>query len=272
MGKIVKALKALWWITRKPVLLNRVLTDEDTWQVYVKGKFGLPDGLPVITMDQLFHTHPVSLGPMTFLDGGSLPTDMMLLSGLAEGIADCRYFEIGTWRGESVASLSPRVASCHTLCLSDQEMRFLGMHEKSIATHRLFSRDLDNVTQLRGDSRTYDFASLDQKFDLVFIDGDHHHDFILSDTRNVFEHLVHDESIVLWHDYGFHPDQVRFEVMAAILDGIGPERTGRVYQVAHTKCAIFTGKAYLSKPAEFPVTPKEYYTFELSRKLFQPPH
>ncbi len=258
-------MKALWWIARKPVLLNRVLTDDDTWHAYVKSKYALPDGLPVITLDQLVNSRPVSLGPMTFLDGGSLPTDMMLLVSLAESIKDCRYFEIGTWRGESVAAISSRSKSCHTLCLTDQEMRELGMHEKSIASHGLFSKGLENVVQLRGNSKTFDFASLDRKFDLVFIDGDHHHETILSDTRNVFKHLVHEKSIVVWHDYGFHPDQVRFEVMAAILDGAGADKVDKIYHVAHTKCAVFTGKSYPSRPAGFPVFPGEYYTFDMKR-------
>ena len=271
MSKIGKALKALWWIARNPVLLNRVLSDEDTWQHYVERKYGLPGGLPLITMDQLVEPDQCSLGPMTFLVGGSLPTDMMLLAGLAEGIRDCRYFEIGTWRGESVATISSRAHSCHTLCLTDEELRALGMNKVYIDTHRLFSRDLDNVIQLRGDSRTFDFASLDQKFDLVFIDGDHHRDSIVSDTRNVFKHLVHDQSIVVWHDYGFHPDKVRFEVMAAILDAVGEERTGMVYHVGHTKCAIFTGKVYACNSAEFPVIPKEYYTLDLTRKKIESP-
>ena len=74
-----------------------------------------------------------------------------------------------------------------------------------------------------------------------------------------------------WHDYGFHPEQVRFEVMAAILDAFGPERTGKVYHVAHTKCAIFTGKSYPCKPAEFPMIPEEYYTFDLTRNKITVP-
>ena len=266
MGKTGKALKALWWVIRKPILLNRVLTHEDSWQKIVSDQFGLPNGLPVIGMDQLVSTDTVSLGPMTFLDGGSLPTDMMLLAGLAESIEECDYFEIGTWRGESVATLASRARSCHTLCLTDDQMRKLGMHEKTIQSHQIFSGNLENVFQLRGDSRSFDYASLEKKFDLIFIDGDHHFDFIRSDTRNVFEHLVHEKSIVVWHDYGFHPDQVRFEVMAAILEGVGAQRAGQVYHVAHTKCAIFAGKELLSKPAHFPVVPDEFYTLELSRK------
>jgi predicted O-methyltransferase YrrM len=203
---------------------------------------------------------------MTFLDGGSLPTDMMLLAGLAEGVQGCTYFEIGTWRGESVAMVASRAKQCYTLCLEDIQMRALGMHERTIEAHRLFSKDLENVTQLRGDSRSFDFTSIKMKFDLIFIDGDHHYDFILNDTRSVFKHLVHENSMVVWHDYGHHPDQVRFEVMAAILDGVGSHRMGKVYHVAHTKCAIYTGKEYPSAPATFPFIPDEYFSLELTRK------
>jgi len=269
MSKIGKALKALWWILRKPILLNRVLTDADTWQAYVKKRYQLPDGLPVVEMDQLIGSGPIELGPMTFLDGGSLPTDLMLLAGLAERIDNCSYFEIGTWRGESVATVSPRAKSCYTLCLSDEEMRRMGMHPRTIETHRLFSKDLENVTQLRGDSRSFDFGQINRKFDLLFIDGDHHYDFVKSDTAYLFRYLLHEKSIVVWHDYGFHPDQVRYEVMAAILDGVGAERAGMVYHVAHTKSAIFTGEKLLATPADFPVVPETYYSTEISRHPFK---
>ena len=265
MSKLGKAFKALWWIVKKPVLLNRVLTDEDSWQNYVEKKHHMPGGLPVVEMEQLIGSGTIALGPMTFLDGGSLPSDMMLLAGLAGQIGSCAYFEIGTWRGESAATVSPRALSCHTLCLSDKEMRDRGMHPRTIESHRLFSKDLENVIQLHGDSRNFDFGKLNRKFDLLFVDGDHHYDFVKSDTENIFRHLVHEKSIVVWHDYGFHPDQVRYEVMAAILDGVGPEHAGMVYHVANTKCAIYTGNIIPSKPADFPVVPEVYFSMEVSR-------
>lgn len=267
MSKIKKALKALWWIARKPVLLNRVLSDEDSWKEYLGKKHGLAGGLPIVSMAQLGINESLSLGPMTFLDGGSLPTDMMLLAGMAEGIKECRYFEIGTWRGESVANVSPRCSSCYTLSLTDEEMRSLGIHEKYISAHRQFSKKIENVTHLSGNSLDFDFAALDQKFDLIFIDGDHHYDSIVSDTRKVFQHLVHEKSVVIWHDYGFYPDRIRFEVLAAILDGSGMELSGKIYQVAHTMCAIYTGGELESHAAKFPTDPQEYYNFDLSRKV-----
>ena len=266
MSKIGKALKAVWWILKKPVLLNRVLTDKDNWLSYVEKKHKMPGGLPVVDMDQLIAPGPVELGPMTLLDGGSLPSDMMLLAGLAEGIRNCAYFEIGTWRGESVATISPRSSTCHTLCLSDREMAHMGMHPRTIESHGLFSKDLQNVIQLRGDSRTFDFAQLDRKFDLIFIDGDHHYDFVKSDTENIFRHLVHDESIVVWHDYGFQADQIRYEVMAAILDGVGSKRAPLVYHVAHTKCAFYNGKKMSAVSVDFPIVPEAYFNIEISRR------
>jgi predicted O-methyltransferase YrrM len=269
MSKWKKAWKALLWIARKPVLLNRVLTDEDTWKSVVENKYGLGEGLPVITMEQLAEEEalPASapLGPMTFLDGGSLPTDMLLLAMLADQIPGCSYFEIGTWRGESAALISSRAETCHTLCLTDEEMRSRGVDESAIGQHRFFSRDLQNVVQHRGDSRNFDFALPGRKFDLIFIDGDHHFDTVVSDTRNVFRHLVHDRSIVVWHDYGFHPDRVRFEVMAAILEGAGLERRERIYHVAHTKCAVYTGKEYPASDPGSVREPKEYFTMNVSR-------
>jgi len=188
MSKLGKAFRALFWIARKPALLNRVLTDEDSWHGYVEKRFKMPGGLPVVQMDRLIGPGPVTLGPMTFLEGGSLPTDLMLLGGLAGVIEDCTYFEIGTWRGESVATVASRAKSCYTLCLTDEEMRRKGMHRSTIESHRLFSKKLDNVIQLRGDSRNFDYKGLHRKFDLIYIDGEHHYDFLKSDTEKVFRY------------------------------------------------------------------------------------
>jgi hypothetical protein len=266
MSKFGKALKVLYWILRRPHLLNRLLTDEDSWHSFVGKKYRMASGFPVVHMDQLIASESLELGPMTFLDGSSLPTYMMLLAGLAEQIQDCSYFEIGTWRGESVATVSPRALSCHTLCLSDEEMQQRGMHPGIIVSHMQFSANLENVTQLRGDSREFDFARLDRIFDVIFIDGDHHYDFVLNDTKNVFRHLVHEKSIVVWHDYGFHPDKLRYEVMAAILNGAGAERAKRIYHVAHTKSAIFTGEELQTAPADFTRVPGEFYKTRMSRQ------
>ncbi len=45
-----------------------------------------------------------------------------------------------------------------------------------------------------------DAAAEDSAYDLIFIDGDHHHPQVTRDFHGV-KHLAHDESIVCWHDY-----------------------------------------------------------------------
>lgn len=264
--KIGKTLKALGLIIKRPVLLKKVLSEPDVWKKYVIDKYNIPVGLPVVTLEQITGKSEFDLEPLTFLDGSSLPTDLALLTGLAAQIKNCSYFEIGTWRGESVANLARVAGECYTLCLTEEEMKKRGMGERSINMHGMFSENLPNVTQLWGDSRAFDFSSLNMKFDLIFIDGDHHYDFVLNDTRKVFENLAHEKTIVVWHDYGYHPEEVRFEVLAAILDGMDKELHSRIYHVAHTKCAVLLHQNVASKDPEFPVQPKIYFKFNMKIK------
>ncbi len=266
MSKIKKALKALLMIVKKPVLLNRILSEPDIWYEHVQRKYNLPNGLPQITLDQIFDFDQMEIKPITFLDGGSLPTDLILLKGIAGLFQDCKYFEIGTWRGESVANIASIAKECYTLDLTSEEMNRMGFRKEGIEQRGFFSIDLENVTHLYGDSRYYDFASLRKQFDLIFIDGDHHYNFVRHDTEQVFRHLIHDGSVVVWHDYAYHPEEIRFEVLAAILDGIDPKIHSRIYHVKHTKCAVFINKDFKTSEFKSPVWPEEYYELLMKRK------
>jgi predicted O-methyltransferase YrrM len=226
----------------------------------------LPEGLPVVSLDNITGSDEFSIEPVTFLDGGSLPTDLALLKGLASSIKGCSYFEIGTWRGESVACVSESAKECFTLCLTDEEMESRGIDKMVIGMHGMFSEALRNVTQLRGDSRAFDFSSLGRKFDLIFIDGDHHYDYVLQDTKNVIKYLVHENSTVVWHDYGNTPEDVRFEVLAAILDGTCREFHSKIFHVRHTKCAVMTNMTLETEKPAFPVVPETYFEVLLKKK------
>ena len=67
------------------------------------------------------------------------------------------YFEIGTWRGESVANIADVVANCITFNLPDEELKQLGFSEDYINMHRFFSKDIKNVQHLFGNSHKYNF-------------------------------------------------------------------------------------------------------------------
>ncbi|MEI6748355.1 MAG: class I SAM-dependent methyltransferase [Bacteroidales bacterium] len=237
MKKIRKSLQAIGNIIRNPYLLNLVLNENENWKRYVLKSF--KDELPVISFGDLFGTFEESVSPFAFLDGGSLPTDLALLKGLAKNIEQCNYFEIGTWRGESVANVSKVARECYTMDLPDDEKRNIGMTEEYIQQYAVYSKELPNVIHLKANSLNFDFEALNKKFDLVFIDGDHHYDGVLNDTRKAISYLIHEKSVIVWHDYAFNPEKVRYEVFAAILDGCGALFQSNLYHVANTLCAIY---------------------------------
>ena len=256
MKKIKKALKAVRAVIKNPWLLNHVLSDDGLWKDYLAQHHYPVKGLPVVEPDTLFPRFSESLGYFSFLDGGSLPTDIALLKMLAKRFKDCRYFEIGTWRGESVANVADVAARCFTLNFSRKEMLEKGFDEKYVDMHGFFSKGKENITHLEGNSQTFDFAGLHQKFDLIFIDGDHHYASVKKDTENVFGHLVHGKSVVVWHDYAYHPEKFRPEVFAAIWEGVPVEKRKSLVHVANTLCAVYLPETVEVHSMEAPVKPR----------------
>ncbi len=224
----------------------------------------------MIQMNQIFNEEIYDVGPITFLDGGSLPTDLALLRGLAGFFKDCSYFEIGTWRGESVANMARVAKECYTLNLSADEMRRMGVRSKYMYLLGYFSRALDNVVHLSGNSLDFDFAALKKKFDIIFIDGDHHYEHVRNDTEKTFKDLAHEDSVIVWHDYAYHPEEVRFEVLAGILDGTDPALHEDLYHVSQTKCAILLKKDLKGKFLDPPEEPEEYFEVKMNRKTIPP--
>lgn len=238
MGKAGKLFRALKSILSHPSLLNHVLDDNDEWRKRVEAEFSEIKQLPVIELFDVITTDFNTVSPYSFLSGGSMPTDLLLLKGLAGKFDKCRYFEIGTWRGESVANVSTVAEACVTVDLPESEKRKLGFGDEYIKEYARYSVNLPNVEHLQANTKELDFATLG-KFDLVFIDGDHHYDLIKRDTVNVMQHLIHEKSIIVWHDYAFHPEQVRFETLKAILDSIPKQFHSRLYFVKNTLCAVY---------------------------------
>jgi len=265
MTKIKKLYKAIGLILRNPYLLNLVIDDNDNWRRKLTKDHGVADGLPELSFHELAGESVISIEPFAFMEGGSIPTDLALLKVLAATFENCKYFEIGTWRGESVANVAEVASQCTTMNLPADSMKEMGLDQNYIDQHAMFSKNLSNVLHLEGNSLDFDFAGLNQKFDLIFIDGDHHYSSIKKDTENVFTHLVHENSIVVWHDYAWQPGNIRFETMAAILDGVRAESRKKIFAVRNTLCAIYyPGEATARKAS---VIARKDESFKVSLKI-----
>ncbi len=236
--KVKKALSGIWRLIKNPYLLNHVLDEEAYWRKKVNGKHGFSNGLPLMNIAELFPGFSQVVSPYAFLDGSCTPLDLALLRALAEKYQVADYLEIGTWRGESVANVAPLVQRAISINLPDAVMRDMGMDEDYIGLHRYFSKDISHVTHIQADSLRFDFGSLGRKFDMVFVDGDHHYEAVRSDTANVVS-VLKDPGVIIWHDYARNPEQVRWSVLAGILDGLPVEMRKKVYHVSNTLCAIY---------------------------------
>src|SRR5690606_37465382 len=124
--KIKKVFSVIKAITKRPSLLNLIINDNDLWQRKVQKKYHLSQGLPQVLLDDLFPSFSEELHSFSFMGGGSLPTDIALLKSLCRQFNNAAYFEIGTWRGESVRNVAEIARECYTLNLSRQQILDLG--------------------------------------------------------------------------------------------------------------------------------------------------
>ncbi len=266
MSKIFKLFKALSLIIKQPALLNKVLDDADVNKQQVIAQYNLPFGLKTIDILDLIPEFNETVKPYCAMDGGSTPLDLALLKALARNKTNCTYFEIGTWRGESVANVASVTKQCITLNLPDEEMLQMGLDKGYVGLHRFFSKDLKNVIHLQGNSQTFDFTPYHNQFDLVFIDGNHHYESVKQDTQNAFKLLKDENSIIVWHDYGNTPNDIRWDVFRGIMDGTPPGKQNHLFRVSNTLCAIYTAqlvKSGIMKPFQ---APNKSFSFSIQSK------
>jgi predicted O-methyltransferase YrrM len=231
---ISKALRAIGHIIQNPFLLNNVLNDELFFKKAFLKEFASHQLLKQISLNCLMPEDEIVVEPYGYLGGSSLPTDFALLQSLCRSREVEDYFEIGTWRGESAANVAPFVKNCYTLNLGDDDLRKLGHKESYVLSHRFFSKNIPNIIHLFGYSQEFDYKKLGKKFDLIFIDGDHHTDSVEMDTRIVIGLLKNSDSVIVWHDALSDPGMPRYEVLLGIFRGLPDDMRSRVYLVENT--------------------------------------
>ena len=263
MNKIKKLFSVLQQVSKNPSLFNLILNRNENWRENFHKKYGHSNFLPLINLNQLSENEVFEIPFYSLLGGGSLPTDLILLRTLCQRFSECNYFEIGTWRGESAINMADVCETCYTLNLSKEEFEVLGLSKEYIEAQAVLSKNNSRITHLEGDSKKFDFAALNKKFDVIFIDGNHEYDFVLSDTKKVFEHLVHAKSIVVWHDYAYSPENIRYEVYKAILDAIPSSNHENLFHVANTMCAIYINKNLKTKELKTPVNPEYLFNVKI---------
>ncbi len=247
MSRVSTFFKALGAIIRDPRLMSAALHDQRYWKSKFNKRFGHNNALPRVPY-AAFVPDTTTLDGYDFGGDTSMITDMLLLKHLAMRSDVSSYLEIGTWRGATAATVAPFVDRVVTIDLEKAKPEEVDEIGKYI-------REVDNVVQIRANTMNLDFSTLDGPFDLIFIDGDHRAEYVTSDTRNVLAHLCHDRTIVLWHDYGVDPENVRWEVYYGILDGVDEGRWKQLSHISNTKIAALLYDGVISSNEDNPSEP-----------------
>jgi len=224
--------------------------------------------LPTLDILDLVPGMSGTIHSFAYLNGASMPTIILMLKALAKRIPDCSYLEFGSFRGENIVNVADAAKDCTSITLSTEEMTARGFKPGFLKVDRFFSKNKPNVNYILHDSMTFDFGSLNKKFDLISIDADNRYNFILQDTKTAFSLLKNENSIIVWHNYSIEleNDAIRQDVLAGILDGTPAEYHNNLYHVSNTICAIFIRGNFPTSMINFPSVPTKVFNLSIEAK------
>ena len=171
--------------------------------------------LPTIELSEVAPEHiPIQVREPVEVDGNISLAEIAVISKLVKLHNPTTLFEIGTFDGRTTLNLaanSSQDAKVYTLDLpqeglSETRLSLEPGEEKYIEKKKSGSRYLNTdcekkITQLYGDSATFDFSPFFDAIDFIFIDGSHSYEYILNDSEQVLKLLRNRKGIILWHDY-----------------------------------------------------------------------
>jgi predicted O-methyltransferase YrrM len=156
------------------------------------------------------------------------PHEFSMLGEIARIERPRTAFEIGTFDGRTTAFLAEAcqdLTRFYTLDLPATDPRISNpdAHSETVGRHFRNTPYADRITQLWGDSMTFDYAPYFGKIDLAFIDAVHDRKHVRRDTMEMLK-CVRPGGIIIWHDVNLDFPGV----IAGILDVVAAEEIERI--------------------------------------------
>lgn len=235
---------------------------ERRYEAEAREFFGeLPKAVPI---EAVIGRELGKLDTFSFLDDTSTVLDLLLLRGLARRRPGCRYFEIGTFRGESAVAVADVASEVVTLSLSDDRLLSMGADRSFVAAHRVFSERNPKVQHIFGDSGTFDVTPFLEWADILFIDGDHARSAVENDTRRFLPIVSRATGVVVWHDAFLSPLRPRWEVLAGIGAALSAGQRRALVHVANTLTVALLPTADALPTIELSYVPKTVFSVEVT--------
>jgi predicted O-methyltransferase YrrM len=148
------------------------------------------------------------------VDGNVSLLELAVIGLLVRRTQPQRIFEIGTFDGRTSINMianAPEGCRLFTLDLpsgeagktqftiADDDLKYI---QKPIHGARILGTEFGpNITQLLGDSATFDYQQYNGTIDMVFVDGSHAYDYVKNDTEVALRLLKPGGGLIVWHDY-----------------------------------------------------------------------
>ncbi len=175
-----------------------------------------PRDIPAVALKSLVPVPaPVIMLEPDSANGNVTEWELFCIAQLVANHKPAACFEIGTFDGRTALNMAANMAEdghVYTLDLppsglDSTALKIAHGDESFIKKEASGTRFKDSayahkITQLWGDSATFDYAPYAGKMDLVFVDGSHSYDYVKKDTETALKLLKPEGGIILWHDYG----------------------------------------------------------------------
>ncbi|HEX2721737.1 MAG TPA: class I SAM-dependent methyltransferase [Gemmatimonadaceae bacterium] len=171
--------------------------------------------IPLVTIDTLTaESTRVSIREVAGVDGNVTERELIVIARLVAATGAKNIFELGTFDGRTTLNMASNAgegARVFTLDLpagsADATSAALDPHEskytdKAISGTRYRGTDVEErITQLYGDSGTFDFTPFRASIDFIFVDGSHAYRYVVNDSLHSLD-MRSPTGIIAWHDYG----------------------------------------------------------------------
>jgi predicted O-methyltransferase YrrM len=170
-----------------------------------------------------------------------------IIAALIRGLGCQRFFEIGTSLGRTtwtVARHNPGLR-IFTLDVPPTDMPDQTAFELA-ADDRTYFRPAEScgeafrgtpesasITQLWGDSATFDYSPYAGKIDFVYVDGAHTYEYVKSDTANALR-MLSPTGTIAWDDYTTGPGVYEY------LGELAPTLDRPTYHLIDTRMAVYS--------------------------------
>lgn len=172
--------------------------------------------LPQQDMKTIFDTDSsIKICEPVAADGNITLLEMYVINHLVKKYDPKTIFEIGTFDGRTTLNFALNTDPKSTLYTLDLPQTAMNDVKYDLATGeetyvnkkmsgaRFINTEYENrITQLYGDSATFDLSPYFNSIDFIFLDGSHSYDYVISDSQNALKLLKNGKGVIVWHDYG----------------------------------------------------------------------